>query len=344
MTNKTRGRKRKFRHLTHLDRDRIEALLNAGHRQKEIAEVIQVDKGTISREINNRKRKDGRYESAAAHHKAQVARSNSKHQGMKIEEFSELRRRIIEGLEAKQSPDAISGRMKEEGVSPAISAKTVYRWLYSSWGQRYCHLLCARRYKKRRQKRTAKREMIKDAVPLAKRPRKGIYAEGDLFVSSKASRTSRSGAIVVVPAAQLMVGKMIENRKPVAMARAIRMLGEEVCFDDITMDRGIENKNHKDFDVPAYFCDPHSPWQKPHVEQSIGLLRRWFIKKKTDLRTVSEDDPQRYLHILNGKWRKSLGYKSAYEAAAECGILKTKNLPWSREIINNQKVAFRVTI
>lgn len=135
------------------------------------------------------------------------------------------------------------------------------------------------------------------------------------------------------------MGTMIENKKPAVMAQAMRMAQGNITISDMTMDNGLENKNHKDFGVPAYFCDPHSPWQKPHVEQAIGLLRRWFIKKKTDLRTVSESDLQSYLHVLNGKWRKSLGYRSAYEVAMERGIMKTKNLPMVGEIAT-QLVAF----
>ena len=123
------------------------------------------------------------------------------------------------------------------------------------------------------------------------------------------------------------------------MAEAMRTIQAGVVIDDMTMDNGMENRNHQNFGLPTYFCDPHSPWQKPHVENGIGLIRRWFIRKKTDLRDVSEQDLQAHLHLLNGKWRKSLGYRSAYEVATEYGILKTKNLPLVREIIN-ERVAF----
>ena len=332
-------KRKKGKHLDQFDRDRIEALLNAGHQQKEVAAVLQVDKGTVSREIGMRKRKNGHYEAATAEHKAQVARSNSKYQGMKIEEYPQLRAQIIEALEAKRSPDEIAGRMKREKQWPRASKNAIYRWLYSSWGQRYCHLLCTRRYKKRKQKKKTKREMIPNRVSLALRPEEGVHAEGDLFVSSKSSGTQRSGAMVVVPTTKLLAGIMIENKKPAVMAEAVRTMQEEIHFTDLTMDNGIENRNHQDFGVPTYFCDPHSPWQKPHVEQAIGLLRRWFIAKRTDLMTVSEEDLQAYLRVLNGKWRKSLEYRSAYEVAAERGILKTKNLPLVREIAN-ERVAF----
>lgn len=328
-------KKRKFKHLTQSDRDRIEAMLTASHQQKEIAAVLRVDKSTISLEIKKHRRRDGRYESTTAQHKSQVSRGYSKYQGMKVERYPDLKADIIAGLLAKRSPDEIAGRWRSEKRKPRIGKDAIYKWLYGSWGQRYCHLLCTRRYRKRKQKRSPKREMIQGAVSLVKRPKQGVHAQADLFVSSKASGTQRSGLVVVVPRVKLMLGTIIENKKPAVFAAGLNQVLMTVNVDDVTLDRGIENRDWKQFMVAAFFCDPHSPWQKPEVEGGIGLVRRWFIKKKTDLTTVSEDDFQRYLHILNNKWRKSLGYKSAYEVALEHGILKTKNLPLVREIAND---------
>ena len=106
------------------------------------------------------------------------------------------------------------------------------------------------------------------------------------------------------------------------------------------MDKGLENKDHGQFGIPAYFADPHSPWQKPHVENNIGLLRRWFIKKGTNLQTVSDQQLQEYLHILNGKYRKSLGYQSAYEVAIKRGIIQQKIPFIDLGDVTKEKVAF----
>ena len=332
-------RRRSFRHLNQFDRDRIEALLKAGHTQEEIAEVLNVDAGTISREIQKRQRQNGRYEAAAAQQKANVKRSRSKYQGMKIEKHPGLREKIIAELKQLRSPDEIAGRIKTEKQSQRVGANAIYKWLYSAWGQQYCRYLCTRRYRKKKQKRTKKREMIPNRIPLKQRPKQGEHAEGDLFVSPTKIGVKRSGAVILVPSAQLLVGKMIKNKKPATMARAVNAMTANISIDDLTLDNGIENKLHEQFDLPAYFADPHSPWQKPHIENGIGLLRRWFIPKKTNLLTVSNEQLQEYLHILNGKYRKSLGYRSAYEVAIERGIIQkipTINLGE----ITREKVAF----
>jgi IS30 family transposase len=318
-------RRRSFRHLNQNDRDRIEALLAAGHSQKDIALVLRVSAATISRERRSRSRKSGRYEAAAAHAKARVKRGNSKYQGMKIERYPALREHIIRELKCHRSPDEIAGRMKQENMLPRVNTNAIYKWLYSPFGQPYCRYLCTKRYRRRRQKQKTKREMIPNRVSLEKRPKNGIHAEGDQFVSSRKSATVRGGAIICVPVAQLLVGRMVDNRKPATMTRTVNAVTEHLAVDDLTLDNGIENKYHAQMNLPAYFCDPHSPWQKPHVENSIGLLRRWFIPKKTDLTQVSNGDFQTYLHILNRKYRKSLGYRSAYEVAVERGIIQ--NIP-----------------
>ena len=332
-------RRRSFRHLNQFDRDRIEALLKAGHKQEEIAEVLNVDAGTISREIQKRKRKNGRYGASAAQKKASVKRLYRKYQGMKIEKYPELRAKIIAGLKQFRSPDEIAGRINTEKQSPRVGANAIYKWLYSAWGQQYCRYLCTRRHRKKKQKRTKKREMIPNRIPLKQRPKQGEHAEGDLFVSPIKTGVKRSGAVIFVPSAQLFVGKMIKNKKPATMVRAVNTITVDISINDLTLDNGIENKLHEQFDLPAYFADPHSPWQKPHVENGIGLLRRWFIPKKTNLLTVSNEQLQEYLHILNGKYRKSLGYRSAYEVAMERGIIQKIPERDTGEVIR-EKVAF----
>src|SRR3989344_1313340 len=311
---KKRKKKRSFRHLKQPDRDRIQALLSSGHNQEEIAGILDFDPGAISREINKRKTKDDRYIATVAQHKAGIKRSNSKAQGMKIEARPELRERIINELKSKQhrSPDEIAGRMELERIIPRVSAKSIYRWLYSRWGQQYCCYLCAKRYKKRKQKKKTKREMIPNRKSIHLRPAEGIHAEGDLFVSPTKTGKQRSGAVFIIPDTKFVFGTMVENKK------------------------------HGQFGLPAYFCDPHSPWQKPHIEGFIGLERRWFLPKKTDLKNVTEEEFQEHLFILNNKYRKSLGYRSAYEVSMERGIIQKKPA-FSGQTLT-AKVAFKCKI
>lgn len=324
-------KKRSFKHLTQYDRDRIEALLRAGHMQKDIADILGVDKGTVSREIKKRKRKNGSYEATTAHHKAQAKRLESKYQGMKIETYPALRDFIIEELKHSRAPDEIAGRMKREGRSPRVNGNAIYKWLYSIWGQPYCRYLCTKRYRPRKQKKTLeKRVMIPNRVSIHQRflgaTHKTRYRhfEGDTIVAPKKVHNTESVAVLVERKSHFLAGRRIPSLSPVHMGDAIRALHNDVSMVSLTLDNGIENRYHETFDVATFFCDSHSPWQKPHVEGDIGLLRRWFIPKGTDFAFVSEERLQECISILNHKYRKSLGYQSAYEVAYAHGILKQK--------------------
>lgn len=318
---KKKKRRRKFRHLNQFDRDRIEALKKAGHNQKEIAEILKVSESAISREKRRVKRKNEKYDAKTAQNQADNKRRNSKYQGMKIENNSELKKHIISELK-ERSPDEIAGRMKKEKISLRVSCNSIYKWLYSSYGQQYCKYLCSKRYKKRKQKKNKKREMIPNRISLKQRPNEGIHGEGDLFVSGVKTGSKRSGAIICVPDSKLIIATFIPNKKTTSMTKAVKKLTEDILINDLTLDNGIENRDHENFGIKTYFADPHAPWQKAHVENNIGLLRRWFIKKGSNLSKISERELQEYLYMLNGKYRKSLGYRSAFEVSLELGIIK----------------------
>lgn len=314
-------KKIKYKHLTKIDRLEIEVLLERGLKQYEIAKVLKVNKSTISREIKKRKKINEYYNGRVANHKAQIKRSNSKYSGMKIEKDKFLVQFIEKSLKEKQSPEAISGRLKKE-FNIQISHTSIYKWIYSSNAQRNAKYLCFRRYKKKKQNRNKiRREMIPELVSIDKRPLSGVHWEGDLFVSPSKFYHSVSAAMFVEQKSQYIQVYKMENRKTSTMVRKVNIFLNNHKVSDITFDRGIENKHHSKFKTNSYFCDPRAPWQKPHVENNIGLLRKWFFPKGTDLKKISQKKLNESVDVLNRKWRKSLGYKSALEVARENGII-----------------------
>jgi IS30 family transposase len=105
----------------------------------------------------------------------------------------------------------------------------------------------------------------------------------------------------------------------VAMRKAIRTLPRERARS-VTWDQGQEMSNHKNFtvatNVPVYFCDPHSPWQRGSNENTNGLLRQ-YMPKGTDLSKHSAADLRRIQRSLNGRPRETLGFLTPLEKFAE---------------------------
>ena len=310
----------RWRQLNQGDRDRIQLLLGRGYLRKEIAEVLGVNPSRITREINGREKMDGTYVATLAEHKARIKRGNSKYQGMKIEKNPDLKKFIISELKEKRSPDEIAGRMIRENRYPRVNKDAIYKWLYSVYGERYCKYLCTKRKKTKKQKGLPQREMIPNRISISERPIGGIHAEGDAFLSPREIRDAV--ALVGLKREKYLSGLRISNLKPSTMKTAIQKIVSEIKIDTLTFDNGIENKYHEQFGIASYFCDPHAPWQKPFIENSIGLIRRWFILKGTDLRKITQEQLDNYLEILNNKYRKSLDYRSAREIVTEKGILR----------------------
>ncbi|MEI8096898.1 MAG: IS30 family transposase [Candidatus Moraniibacteriota bacterium] len=315
---------RKFRHLTEKDRDRLHILHLEGHAQKDMAEVLGVSPSAVSRELARYGRTTWRYNAVRAQADADMKRGNSKRPGMKIETNPELKRYVIKQLRRLRSPDEIAGRLKESKSSLQIGTNAIYKWLYSDEGKPYSKFLCTRRTRKKRQSRLGKKILIPERISFRDKPNEPglIHAEGDLFVSPTKTHDKTSGLLIVIPDTHLLQGELVANKTKSAILPAVQQIIKELQPDTCTFDNGIENIHHREFGVPSYFCDKGSPWQKPHIESSIGLIRRWFLPKGTNLSTIPDETFQSQLHLLNGKYRKSLGYKSAYEISMERGIIK----------------------
>jgi IS30 family transposase len=331
--NKGKGQK-KYQQLSQYERDRIEAMREAGHSQKDIAGVLKRDKGTISREIaRNRRRKRtkqgtllGKYEASVAQLKQYNRRRNAKYQGKKIEKNEDLRQYIIERLKRRWSPDDISGRIKKDKEPFYASKNLIYEWLYSVYGQPYTKYLCTKRYKPRKQKEKTPKQLIPNRISINERPEfindrsQFGHWEADTIVSGKKTGSKKSLAVAYERKSKYIEAKKLNDLKPNSMNNALKEMDNHLAINSLTFDNGIENQYYEELGIDTYFCEPYSSWQKGGVENANGMIRR-FIPKGIDISKVSKKYLLLVLDIINNKPRKSLNYRTPREVAIENNLI-----------------------
>ena len=332
--------KRCYKQLNQFDRDRIEAMLNKKHTQKDIANVLGVDEATISNEIRrNRLKRDGvgakkgEYKATTAERKSKQRRRFAKYQGKKVEENKELKRYVIKSLKDHWNPDEIAGRMKTDKEPFYISKTAIYEWLHSAYGQRYCKYLPSKRYRIKKRRQGAKRGMIPNRIGIEKRPKHinnksmGGHFEGDTIVSGKKTKSKFALVVVLDRKHRYTKIKKINNMKPASFNKAILKFKKEIVIKSLTLDNGLENKRWEQLRIPTFFCDPYSSWQKGGVENVNGLIRK-YIPKGSDISKYSNNFVKKIETILNNKPRKILNYMTPKEAMEKANLL-----------INNKKTS-----
>ena len=90
---------------------------------------------------------------------------------MKVNKYPQLTEYISEKLHAYWTPEEIAGRWNSEnhldknGNKIIISYNAIYKYLYSPYGQKLCHLLPSKRYKKKKRKKKKSKKTNKHRIP-----------------------------------------------------------------------------------------------------------------------------------------------------------------------------------
>jgi IS30 family transposase len=310
------------------ERETISRELSQNRSARCIGKLLGRHHSTIVREIE-RNGGAADYRACAAQERYESLKARSKER--KLVASTRLHDAVNAGLEQKWSPEQISARLDEEypdDLEMRVSHETIYQTLYlQARGELRTELkLALRQGRARRVPRSRvvlSRGKIPDMVNISERPAEADdravpgFWEGDLIIgkggksqiATLVERTSRFTMLVRIPYDRCA------DRVAALLARKMETL-PEFLRDSVTWDQGKEMARHAEFTVrtglPVYFCDPHSPWQRGTNENTNGLLRQYF-PKGTDLSLHTQEELDRVAEELNGRPRKTLGWRKPVE-------------------------------
>jgi IS30 family transposase len=325
-----------YHQLSEAEQLQLSILLKKGFSLRDIASAMSRSHTTLSREIK-RNSVHGTYNPKKAKLKKRVRRRYSKYQGMKVRDHPNLQLFIIKHLKKGWTPEEIAGRLRtKEKDIPYISAKGIYKWLYSVHGQKYCLLLCSQQLKKKKRRPKAERSMIPNRVGIEERPLEannrseyGHY-ETDTIVSGKRHDSTAALAVLHERKARYVRLKKIPNLKPATFASALKKTANDLHRRTITYDNGIENRHHEDvasaLNVLTFFCNRYHSWEKGGVENTNGRIRR-YIPKGANLADYSDRDIAKIEYWLNNTPRKCLNWSTPYEIMIENNLFVSFTSP-----------------
>jgi IS30 family transposase len=323
------------RYLSFSEREEIALGLAQGRSQAQIAGELGRSRSTISREIA-RNRGGGprsRYRASVAHSHAE--RSGRRPKPAKLAVNAALRHVVQALLWERWSPEQITRRLRRDFPADPemrVSHETIYQSLYvqgrGALRRELTACLRTGRALRRPQRRPDRRRTrIKDMVMISERPAEALdravpgHWEGDLIIGKDSN--SAIGTLVERHTRYVLLLHLPTDHSALAVQQAMLNVITQLpkhLWRSLTWDQGIEMANHRAItlatDLPIYFCDPASPWQRGSNENTNGLLRQYF-PKGTDLSVHTPDELARVAIQLNGRPRETLDWRTPAETLNE---------------------------
>lgn len=310
---------RQYKHLSRRERDRI-AILHAQEVPiRGIARELDRSPATVSRELR-RNTHHGDYLPGDAHRSADVRWSRS-HQrsrlkGPTIESY--VRRKIQSGL----SPEQIAGRISIE-TENSISHEAIYQWIYAEAKELIRHLHRGRPKRVSRRFRKHSRPRIPGRISILQRPTV-IETRTESGHWEIDTIWSRGGVaiLVILTERKTRLVKLSHLPRRTALgvnAVIVRKLSQYPASlrKTLTYDNGTGNSQHQKTNATlgtrSFFCHPYHAWEKGTVENTVGLVRRFF-PKGTNFDQVTPEEVKLVERRLNRRPRKCLQFLTPNEA------------------------------
>jgi IS30 family transposase len=315
------------RFLSEDERVRIADLRRGGLGVRAIAGQLGRSPSTVSRELRRNCEPASRCYRPLAAQRLAAGRRARPGRG-KLNADPVLREFVAGRLEKFWSPEQISRALRAEFPGDPgrhLATETIYQAVYRPElgglrRDRPAVLRTGRRRRKAHWRCDARRArtltgmtMISQRPAAAADRSEARHWEGDLItgaanrsaIATLVDRASRFTILVHLPG-----GRHDAETVRAALVAAMAVLPGRLRRS-LTWDQGKEMALHDQIaaalGMPIFFCEAHSPWQRPTNENTNGLLRQYF-PKGSDLRVHGPDRLAAVAAELNDRPRKTLGW------------------------------------
>ena len=312
---------KEFKRLNQEERDKIAVLINRGKSLREIAGLLGRTASSISREIKRNGRTRYHYRPHRAQEKA-LQRQQESHKRTRLKSHA-LRLEVERLLHLGWSPELIAGHLKWRSDLPPVSYESIYQWIYEESPHLIGCLVRSHPTRWPKGKRARGRpRTIPYRISIDNRPQNiqsrlhpghwetdQIVGKGSSVLQVLVERQTRFTRIAKVHSKTSLASRL-------ALSGMLRPL-PAAFRHSITYDNGPENTEHyllnREFGTSSYFCQPYHSWEKGTVENTNGLIRRFF-PKRTNFDSISESQIKHVEAWLNQRPRKCLKFKSPAES------------------------------
>lgn len=315
-----------YTHFTLEERKFLQQLLSEGNSLRKIADYLGRNVSSVSREVNRNKSKypkkksDNKYKYNAwrANTLSVIRRRESKR--LRLTPGTEEWEYIVDKLNLYWPPEAIVERWRQ--IYPEkekFGTATIYRYVKAKRFEgisRKTHL--RRRGKLMLPRNSCYNSIQPDRIipewseEIKLRTRIGDW-EGDTvyggigkgLLISQVDRKSRFLRAALLP----------KRDAELTRETIVKML-KAFPVESISLDNGSEfadfRKLEEELETKVYFAEPHKPWQRGTNENTNDMLR-FFFPKGFDFRTITQDDLDFVVDLLNNRPRKCLGWRTPAE-------------------------------
>lgn len=338
-----------YKQLKFSDRLKIEALLKAGVRVKEIADVLRVHRSTIYNELkrgqythlNSDYTTEERYSPDIAQKRCD---ENMKKRGVQLKIGNDIKlANYIEDkiLNENYSPAAVIGEIKAKGLEGEFNTMICTRTVYSYIDKGVFYKLTnkdlpvkgkrKRKYKKVRriQKRAnAGTSIEKRPFNIESREEFGNW-EMDTVVG-KRGISKHSLLVLTERKTRYEIIYTLKEHTASAVVDKIDLLEKQyggkfrTVFKTITVDNGTEFSYAKQLErsllsegkrTDLYYCHPYSSWERGTNEVTNKLIRRMY-PKGTNFDSVTDQDIEALQNWINDYPRELFDFHTAAEMFA----------------------------